>query len=227
MGDILSDMRPSNELIKQIINMIEVNLYAIPAGDNNATVGRCVARNRFDREAMGISVEEFVKGFLKDNLDKFEAKVGIGELSEVINSATTFGRKDIACLNYYLIKAGYTLQIINVADDEENATGVPTGDVVEWNFIDENFIQNDYPTATKFMPNAEMDIPAVLKQAVEQSGLFNSDKFAGLKNPFTELFANIERIKTVSGSINTALVSRIYETLDQVGLKVFCATSED
>ena len=39
--------------------MIEVNLYSIPAGDNTARVGKCLARNRFDREAMGVSVPEF------------------------------------------------------------------------------------------------------------------------------------------------------------------------
>lgn len=207
--------------------MIEINLYSIPAGEVNATVGRCVARSRFDREAMGISVEEFIKGFIKDNLDKFESRTGISEISEMVNSSAILSRKDIACINYFLINAGYILQVINVADDEDNPTGVPTGEIIEWNVIDNNYIQNDYPTCTKILPSSEEDIPTVLKQIVDQSGLFNLDKFAGLKNPFNELFFNIDKIKKVSGSINTALVSRVYEYLDQLGIKIFCATSED
>jgi hypothetical protein len=95
------------------------------------------------------------------------------------------------------------------------------------NVIDNNFIQNDYPTATKIIPSVDQDIPTVLKQIVDESGLFDNDKFAGLKNPFTNLFTNIERIKNVSGSINATLVSRVYEALDQVGFSIFCATSED
>ena len=57
--------------------MIEVNLYSIPVDDFNSRVGRCVARNRFDKETMGVTIEEFVKGFLRDNLDKIESKLGI------------------------------------------------------------------------------------------------------------------------------------------------------
>ena len=48
--------------------MIEVNLYSIPSQDINSMVGRCVARSRFDKEGMGVSVMEFVKGFLKNLL---------------------------------------------------------------------------------------------------------------------------------------------------------------
>ena len=207
--------------------MIEVNLYSIPAGDSTARVGKCLARNRFDRESMGVSVPEFVKGFLRDNLDKFETGVANPELNSLINSDGVLSRKDLACINYYLVQSGFMFQVQNVADDEENATGVPTGDVIEWNIIDNNFIQNDYPTATKIIPSVDQDIPAILKQVVEQSGLFDNDKFAGLKNPFTDLFTNIDRIKSVSGSINATLISRIYENLDQVGFSIFCATSED
>lgn len=207
--------------------MIEVNLYSIPAGDNTARVGKCLARNRFDREAMGVSVPEFVKGFLKDNLDKFETGVANPELNSLINSDGILSRKDLACINYYLVQTGFMFQVINVADDEENPNGVPNGDVIEWNVIDNNFIQNDYPTATKIIPSVDQDIPTVLKQIVDESGLFDNDKFAGLKNPFTNLFTNIERIKNVSGSINATLVSRVYEALDQVGFSIFCATSED
>lgn len=207
--------------------MIEVNLYSIPAGDNTARVGKCLARNRFDREAMGVSVPEFVKGFLRENLDKFETGVANPELNSLINSDGILSRKDLACINYYLVQSGFMFQVINVADDEENPNGVPNGDVIEWNVIDNNFIQNDYPTATKIIPSVDQDIPTTLKQIVDESGLFDNDKFAGLKNPFSNLFTNIERIKNVSGSINATLVSRVYEALDQVGFSIFCATSED
>ncbi len=207
--------------------MIEVNLYSIPAGDNTARVGKCLARNRFDREAMGVSVPEFVKGFLRENLDKFETGVANPELNSLINSDGILSRKDLACINYYLVQSGFMFQVINVADDEENPNGVPNGDVIEWNIIDNNFIQNDYPTATKIIPSVDQDIPTTLKQIVDESGLFDNDKFAGLKNPFSNLFTNIERIKNVSGSINATLVSRVYEALDQVGFSIFCATSED
>lgn len=208
--------------------MIEVNLYSIQPGDNHAMVGKCVARNRFDKEAMGVSIEEFVKGFLKNNLEKFEAGIGNSDLVELINSTdVTFSRRDLACINYYLINAGYMLQVQNVTDDEENAVGVPNGDVIEWNIIDNNFIQFDYPTATKIIPGDGLEIPAILRQIVERSGLFNPDKFSGLKNPFTELLINLDKVKTATGSINSSIVTKIYEYLDTLGYKVFCATSED
>lgn len=207
--------------------MIEVNLYSIQPGDSNARVGKCIARNRFDREAMGTSVEEFAKEFLRNNVDNFEAGVGNPQLTEMINSTTVMSRKDLACINYYLIQAGYLLEIQNVADDEENATGVPTGEVIEWNIIDRNFIQNDYPTATKIMPAPGTDIPTILRQIVDGSNLFNPDKFAGLKNPFTDLLTNLDRIKNVTGDVNSTIVTRVYEYLDSLGISVFCATSED
>jgi hypothetical protein len=48
-----------------------------------------------------------------------------------------------------------------------------------------------------------------------------------MSNPFNELFDNLRRIKEVTGSINNSLISRIYDLLDQMGIDVFCATSED
>jgi hypothetical protein len=207
--------------------MIEVNLYAITPNDPNSRVGRCVARNRFDQEAMGISVIDFAKSFLKENLDKFEGGIGNNDLEDLINSDAVLSRKDMSCVNYFLGLLGYKLQIQNVADDEEDATGVPSGEVVEWNVIDNNFLQNDYPTATKILPAAGTEITAILKQIVDQSGLFDLGKFAGLKNPFTDLMTNLERIKNVSGANNGTIISRIYELLDQLGIEIFCATSED
>lgn len=207
--------------------MIEVNLYSIPAGEVSARVGRCVARNRFDRDAMGTTPEEFLKGFLKNNLDKFEGGIGNSELVEVINSSKILTRRDLSCINHYLIKAGYMFQIINVADDEENSTGVPTGETIEWNIIDRNFMQNDYPTATKIIPGEGNDIAKILRQVVNQSGLFDSEKFSGLKNPFTKLLNDLDTIKKMSGSINASLTTKIYALLDECGIEIFCAASED
>lgn len=207
--------------------MIEVNLYAITPDDFNSRVGRCVARNRFDQEAMGVSVIDFTKGFLKENLDKFEGGIGNNDLEDLINSDTVLSRKDMSCINYFLGKLGYKVQIQNVADDEENATGVPSGEVIEWNVIDNNFIQNDYPTATKLMPSAGTEIIGTLKQIINQCGLFDTSKFAGLKNPFTDLITNLERIKNVTGGNNGTIIAKIYELLDNCGISIFCATSED
>ena len=207
--------------------MIEISLIQIPADEWTSTVGKCVARNRFDKEAMGVTIEEFARGFLKENLEKFESGIGSAELVEMINSSGFFGRKDLACVNYYLSKVGYQVKIFNVTDDEVNATGVPTGEVVEWNVIDRNFLQYDYPTAIKIIPGEGLDVPGVLHQVIDQVGVFDSDKFAGLKNPFTDLMTNLERIKNVSGANNGTIISKIYELLDQLGIEVFCATSED
>lgn len=204
--------------------MIEVNLYSVPADALDSRVGRCLARNRFDREAIGTSIEDFTRGFLKDNLDKIEARLGMGDLSSVVNSDSVLTRKDLACINYYLGKSGLKFQILNVADDEENAVSVPEG-MVEWNVINRNFIQNDYPTAVKIIPGADEDIPAILRKIVDESGLFG-DKFVGMNNPFNELFDNLKRVKDLTGSISGSLVSRIYELLDQMGIEVFCVTSE-
>ena len=175
---------------------------------------------------MGITIEQFVKGFLKDNLDKFEAGIGSPELTEMINSEQTLSRKDLACVNYYLSQIGYTVKIFNVADDEEDPVTVPSG-IIEWNSIDRNFLQYDYPTATKIIPGEGMDIPAVLRQIVETSGLFNLDKFAGLKNPLLELLNNLDRVKEVTGDVSSSITTRIYDLLDELGIDVFCATPED
>ena len=206
--------------------MIEVNLFTIPAGDQNARAGRCIARSRFNKELLGTTVEEFVKEFLKDNLDKLSGGIS-SELTDVLNSTSTFSRKDMACVNYYLIRSGYLFTIFNVTDDEENAEGVPSGDLVEWNIIDKNFIQQDYPTCTKIIPSPDQDTIYVLETVGKQSGLFEDSKFPGLKNPFKDLFSNLERIKGLTGSINSTIVSKIYEILDQVNIDIFVAASED
>lgn len=206
--------------------MIEVNLYSIPARDVNATVGRCIDRTRFNKEAMGTSVMEFVKGFLKTNVQNFESAVQNGDIISFINGDQPLSTKDFATINYYLAKAGFLVQIQNVTDDEENPVNVPAG-TIEWNVIDNNFIQDDYPTTTKIIPAEGTNITEVLKQIVDQSGVFDENKFGGLRNPLKELVDSLEKIKGVTGAVDPAITTRVYEILDQVGFKVFCATSEE
>ena len=78
--------------------MIEVNLYSIPADDFNSRVGRCIARNRFDRETIGTSIEDFLKGFLKDNLDKIESKLGIGDISPLSGNFDISSKQSVLLL---------------------------------------------------------------------------------------------------------------------------------
>lgn len=208
--------------------MIEVNLYSVPSADPHSMVGRCVARSRFNREAMGISTMEFVKGFLKENMDRLETAIGNSDLVSLINSDTTgMSVKDFMSISYCLQQIGFKIQIINVADDEENATGLPSGDVIEWNVIDHTFIQDDYPTATKMMPGDGEAIPDILRSIISQCGLFEASKFEGIKNPFTQLLSDLDRSKSITGAFSTAIVSRIYDLLGQMGFEIFCATSED
>ena len=207
--------------------MIEVNLIQIPAGEKTSMVGHCVARNRFDKDSMGITIEEFARGFLKENLEKFEAGIGSAELTETINSTGFISRKDHACINYYLVQAGYILKIFNVTDDEINAVGVPSGEVAEWNIIDNNFLQYDYPTSIKLMPGDGLDIPSILRQVVDQSGVFDPDKFAGLKNPLKELLDALDSIKSTTGDINPGITTRIYAILADLGIELMCIRGED
>jgi hypothetical protein len=208
--------------------MIEVNLMSISTADANTMVGRCVARSRFSRETLGVGIMEFVKRFLGENLDTLETAVKSSELVSLINSDdTSFSTNDFRSINYLLNQVGYKVTIWNVADDEENAVGVPSGEVVEWNIVNHNFIQNDYPTATKLMPDTTMAMSDVLKKIVEQCGLFNKEKFAGIRDPFAPLLANLEQEKKVTGRINASITTQIYNLLSQMGIEVFCAISEE
>jgi len=207
--------------MKTTLNMIEVSLYIIPTVDS--TVGRLVSRSRYSKENMGVSVPNFVKGFLKDNLNEFSSALKNPELENLINSDTTMTMRDIACLNYYLQKVGFTLKIQNVTDDEENASDIPEG-AVEWNIIDYNFIQNDYPTALKITPSESEDTIDILERVIKQSGLFDESKFSGVKNPFTPVMASLKSIRDTMGSVNAGLLTQVYTILDRAGVKVFCAT---
>lgn len=205
--------------------MIEVSLYAIEPGDNYSKTGRCVARNRFDKEAMGTSVEEFVRGFLKDNFERFSSDGR--EINSILEDNKFLSRMDLACINNLLIRIGYTFIVTTVADDEENPTGVPSGDVIEWNIINLNHLQNDYPVATKIIPDLPQDFCKIFKQIVDGCGFYNEDKFSGVQNPFTPLLNSLDKQRELTGDVSSSISSKIHKLFEDHGIRVFVATSED
>lgn len=205
--------------------MIEVSLYSVPEGsDVNISMGRCVDRTRFDKEKLGVGVLDFTKGFLKTNLGSIEHALNNSDLVGFINSDHTMTAKDLACINYYLAKVGYIVKIQNVADDEDNPLTVPA-ESAEWNIVDSNFMQYGYPTATKIIPASGTDVVAILKEVVEQSDLFDTDKI-GTKNPLKGYIEQLEKIKNELGRIEPGVASKIYDILSQVGYTLFLATGE-
>ena len=98
---------------------------------------------------------------------------------------------------------------------------------IGWNIINKNFLQYDYPTATKIIPGDGTEIPEILRKVVEQQNLFDRDKFAGLKNPFTELLNDLDAIKRTTGSVSSSITTKIYSLLDRLNFKVICIAGED
>lgn len=205
--------------------MIEVSLFSVPAADVNAKFGSCVARARVDIEALGSGVFDFVKGFIRDNLDNLEGSIGNSDLVQFINGDDLLTTVDFASLRYLLKKIGYLIEVWNVAEDEENSQGVGEG-TLEYNVVNHNFLQHDFPTVTKLIPEEGKDISNILSMVVEQSGLFNPDKFSGIKNPFTGLLNSLENEKENLGNINATISTQIINILDQLGFEIFCATPE-
>lgn len=202
--------------------MIEVNLYSLLENNVNATVGYCVDRIRFDKEARGISVMEFVKGFLKNNVSHFESALKNSDIIDFINSDFTMRTKDFASINYYLAKAGYLVQIQNVTDDEDNPVSVPAG-TTEWNIIDTTFLQYDYPTTMKVIPADGMDVVEVLDKIVGQLSFFDKNTLGNVRNPLKEYVENLKKVKNLNGSASISLTTKIYDTLANLGIKIFTA----
>lgn len=202
--------------------MIEVNLYSLLENSVNASAGYCIDRIRFDKEARGISVMEFVKGFLKNNLSHFESALKNSDIVDFINGDLTMRTKDFASINYYLAKAGYLVQIQNVTDDEENPVSVPAG-VTEWNIIDTTFLQYDYPTTMKVIPADGMDIVEVLDKIIGQLSFFDKDVLGSVRNPLREDVEQLKKVKNINGSASISLTTRIYDTLANLGIKIFTA----
>jgi hypothetical protein len=71
-----------------------------------------------------------------------------------------------------------------------------------------------------------MDIAQVLRKIVDDSSFFDSDILGGIKNPLDELLTKIEKVKDLKGSIDPGMTTKLYEILDQLGIKIFVATSE-
>lgn len=205
--------------------MVEVTLYSIDTGSTTATVGKCIDRARLDKEAMGIGVMEFVKGFLKTNLHEFEHSLRNDDISEFINSNRPLRLRDLASINYFLAKVGFMIQIQNVADDEENALSVPS-ETIEWNVIDYNYMQYDYPTATKIIPADGSDIVSVLEKIIENLDFFDTEALGRVRNPLKDYLDKLKKIKEIKGSIEPGITTKIYEVLDSLGVKIFCATGE-
>lgn len=202
--------------------MIEVSLYSLLENNVNASAGYCVDRIRFDKEARGISVMEFVKGFLKNNLSHFESAIKNSDIVDFINGDLTMRTKDFASINYYLAKAGYLVQIQNVTDDEENPVSIPAG-ITEWNIIDTTFLQNDYPTTMKVIPADGMDVVEVLDKIINQLNFFDSDVLGNIRNPLKEYVENLKKVKNLNGSVSIGITTKIYEILANLGIKIFTA----
>jgi predicted RNA binding protein with dsRBD fold (UPF0201 family) len=202
--------------------MIEVNLYSLLENSVNASAGYCIDRIRFDKEARGISVMEFVKGFLKNNLSHFESALKNSDIVDFINGDLTMRTKDFASINYYLAQAGYLVQIQNVTDDEDNPVSVTAG-ITEWNIIDTTFLQYDYPTTMKVIPADGMDVVEVLDKIIGQLSFFDRDTLGSVRNPLKEDVENMKKVKNLNGSASISLTTKIYETLANLGIKIFTA----
>jgi hypothetical protein len=205
--------------------MIEVSLYSITGRDVNVSMGKCVDRARLNKTALGVDTMEFIKGFLKQNVASIELALKNPDIINFINDDATMTFKDFASLNYWLAKSGYLVKVFNVTDDEENPTG-PAPEVSEWNVIDYNFYQNGFPTAIKIVPADGADVVEILKQVVNDSGLFDKNKLGNTKNPLTEYIELLEKSKKLMGKIEPGAASKIYDILDQVGVKLFLAVGE-
>ena len=156
--------------------MIEVSLYSVPTGSNiSVTMGKCIDRARYNKEALGVDIMNFVKGFLKTHINDYEATLGNVDVISFINNDSPMTTKDLASINYWMLKAGFLVKMFNVTDDEENAEGV-SPESSEWNIINKNYLIDNLPTAIKVIPEAGTDIITVLEKVVDQVDVFN-EKF--------------------------------------------------
>lgn len=160
--------------------MIEVTLISATEGSR---VGRFVSRKRASLEQLGVNKNQFIQGFLRDNMDTLETVLHNPDLVNLINSDTLLNNKDIASIKYTLSTVGYQMLVTFTADDEVNSVTIPTGEV-EYNIVDWTFLQNDLPVSTKESSALGGSVVPVLTRAVESLGLYSEDKFKGVNNPF-------------------------------------------
>lgn len=204
--------------------MIEVSLYSVPTGSNiSVTMGKCIDRARYNKEALGVDVMNFVKGFLKTHINDYESTLGNVDVISFINNDSPMTTKDLASINYWMLKAGFLVKMFNVTDDEENAEGV-SPESSEWNIIDKNYLIDNLPTAIKVIPEAGTDVITVLEKVVDQVDVFNEK--LGLKNPLKETLDELKKVKEFTGRIEPGLATKIYDILDSVGVELFLAIGE-
>lgn len=202
--------------------MIEVTLISATEGSR---VGRFVSRKRASLEQLGVNKNQFIQGFLRDNMDTLETALHNPDLVNLINSDTLLNNKDIASIKYTLSTIGYQMLVTFTADDEVNSVTIPTGEV-EYNIVDGTFLQNDLPVSTKESSALGGSIVPVLTRAIESLGLYSEDKFKGVNNPLSGLLRQIADDENTTGAPGAILVNRIYTILEQMGIQIHAIIGE-
>lgn len=202
--------------------MIEVTLISATEGSR---VGRFVSRKRASLEQLGVNKNQFIQGFLRDNMDTLETVLHNPDLVNLINSDTLLNNKDIASIKYTLSTVGYQMLVTFTADDEVNSVTIPTGEV-EYNIVDWTFLQNDLPVSTKESSALGGSVVPVLTRAVESLGLYSEDKFKGVNNPLSGLLRQIADDENTTGAPGAILVNRIYTILEQMGIQIYAIIGE-
>lgn len=202
--------------------MIEVTLISATEGSR---VGRFVSRKRASLEQLGVNKNQFIQGFLRDNMDTLETVLHNPDLVNLINSDTLLNNKDIASIKYTLSTVGYQMLVTFTADDEVNSVTIPTGEV-EYNIVDWTFLQNDLPVSTKESSALGGSVVPVLTRAVESLGLYSEDKFKGVNNPLSGLLRQIADDENTTGAPGAILVNRIYTILEQMRIQIYAIIGE-
>lgn len=202
--------------------MIEVTLISAAEGNK---VGRFVSRRRASLEQLGVNKNQFIHAFLKDNMDTIETALHNPDLVNIINSDMLLTNKDIASIKYTLSTVGYQMLITFSADDEVNSVSIPTGEV-EYVIVDNTFLQDDMPVATKESNALGTSILPVLTKIVESLGFYNDDKFKGVANPLKSLLRQAQDDEKTLGAPSAAVVNRMYMVLDQLGIDLYAIIGE-
>lgn len=202
--------------------MIEVTLISSTEGGK---VGRFVSRKRASLERLGVNKNQFIQGFLKDNMDTLETATKNPDLLNLINSDTLLNNKDIASIRYTLSTIGYQLLVVFAADDEINPVSVASGEI-EYNLVDNTFLMEDLPTVTKDVSPLGSSIMPVLTKAVESLGFYDEDKFKGVANPLKSLLRQASDDEKNIGAPGTSVINRLYNILDQMGVQLYAIIGE-
>jgi hypothetical protein len=202
--------------------MIEVTLISATEGSR---VGRFVSRRRASLEQLGVNKNQFIQGFLRDNMDTIETAIHNPDLVNLINNDSLLNNKDIASIKYSLSTVGYHMLVTFTADDEVNSVTVPTGEV-EYNIIDSTFIQDDMPVSTKETASLGSSIVPTIKSAINNLGFYSEDKFKGVNNPLLGLIKQAEDDEKTTGAPSSTIINRIYMILEQLGIQIYAIIGE-